>query len=469
MSPLASNAQPQGNPFMDEQEAAVADQGLIDRLEAQVRQMQAANPKVPGSPGISPYAAQDEAMRQQEVQGRRTGQFLDANRIARSIPTDIYNRQTAGASNGYEGNIAYANDPDRYNPMDPRTQAIQQRNAASQTAGRPVGGDDRFTGNNPLAQRAAQQGLDEQREARGEGVFIQPGGRGQPLQFIPNRRSPEEAYQNAMAQERPEAKLAKYNEREARIRELQANRRSSMPPGEYDKLRAKQVDFAAKKAAEHEAFKAANGGKNYAQARRENTRAKHQDGRFKRDVRRGMNPMSPGAFAAHPEAGARFRNAYAQAGKGADKVQNPMTVPFQPGAPDTPENRQARGDARKQFSETSPTLAAHGLTADSSPADVADSFAFAPGDISDAGLQEYHGFIKSLEPGINGASPFADMQATSPETFAMLEEARNFPADTKPEVLRAWHNKYKEAAARQRAKAQGEYKVQPSGMEGVGP
>jgi hypothetical protein len=70
------------------------------------------------------------------------GSSTDANRIARSIPTDIYNRQTAGASNGYEGNIAYANDPDRYNPMDPRTQAIQQRNAASQTAGRPVGGDD---------------------------------------------------------------------------------------------------------------------------------------------------------------------------------------------------------------------------------------------------------------------------------------------------------------------------------------
>jgi hypothetical protein len=247
------------------------------------------------------------------------GSSTDANRIARSIPTDIYNRQTAGASNGYEGNIAYVNDPDRYNPMDPRMQAIQQRNAEDQTAGRPVGRDNRWS-SGAMDDYTASGGKPwYEREA--EAAANSP-------EVLAKR---EQAYQNAMARERPEAKLAKYNEREARIRELQANRRSSMPPGEYDKLRAKQVDFAASKKAKEEKFIQENG-MNYAQARREKTRTKHQDGRFKRDVRRGMNPMSPGAFAAHPEAGARFRNAYAQAGKG-PQAQNPMraaTEAFRP-------------------------------------------------------------------------------------------------------------------------------------------
>ena len=440
MSPLARNAQPQDNSFMDEQEAAMADQGLIDQLDAQTRQMQVANLRVPGSPGVSPYAAQDEAMRLQEVQGRRTGQFLDDNpmagsstdarRMNRSIPGDIYNQQTAGASNRYEGNVAYANDQYRYNPMDPRMQAIQQRNAEDQTAGRPVGRDNRWSsgamddytasGGKPWYEREAEA------EANSPEVLA---GR-------------EQAYQNAMAQERPEAKLAKYNEREARIKELEANRQASMPPGEYDKLKAKQVDFAAKKAAEHEAFKAANGGMNYAQARREKKQVSREDGRFKRDVRRGMNPMSPGAFAAHPEAGARFRNAYAQAGKGASKVQNPMVQAFEPGARDTPESTVAKAGVREGLVK-SPTMAAIGYDPGGDASDFLWSIAAYDGELSDEGMTDILSAVRSFESK-DGKSPFtgAGSGMMDPQ---LLEELWGLNTDTPPAKVRDWHNRFKKS------------------------
>lgn len=351
----------------------------MDANTAEARANVAWSLATPGIPGSSIENAQ-------RAGGRAPGGY-DGN----SGGMSTYNSFQAGLSNGYNGNIAYANDPNRYNPMDERSQAIQRRNAADQTAGRPVGQGSRFTGNNPMAQNTTEYARGLQGVAAGEGVMIQPGGRGSNSQYLPFKSSPQEAEAVAMAE---------------RLDKTGEVRRKYDDP----RLKAKQREFAAKKLADEQAFMAANGGMNYAQARRANKRADRQDAIFQRRVKSGMNPMSPSAFAAFPEAAGRFRDAYAQ--RGGKQEQNPMRIAsdtFRPGGNVTPDSRQRSQDFLK-------TLGTGGTDSTGNPTPPSPFFSGLAG--SEDNIQGLHfGIQEQVQQGLEPSDD--DLQKLHAATVAM--------------------------------------------------
>jgi hypothetical protein len=320
MSPLARNAQPQGNPFMDDQQAAMAEQGLMDRMNALTARSQSMNPMgmaAQGQTSIDQYRdPRMDAMMAQEAA-----------------------RQQNTPQNPFVGEM---NDPSRRTPE--MTQRLGESAVGYRMAGGvaadPTNGRSRFTGDNPLAENTAEYARGLQGVAAGEGVMIQPGGRGSNSQYLGFNNTRAGAEQAALASAGPT---------NAGVRAY------------YDNpvLKQKQADFAASKKAKEEQFMQETG-MNYAQARRAEKTAKRQDAIFQRRVKSGMNPMSPSAFAAFPEAAGRFQDAYANRGKGgAAGAQNPM-APTAAG-PRTVETQMAAAERIQTRESSSPHMTAIGV------------------------------------------------------------------------------------------------------------
>ena len=108
--------------------------------------------------GKSPLRPADPQMEAMEAESRRIsrqGSILENSDIATSsgqarqnfqnLPSDMQQDAVATIpSQGYNGNIGYANDPDRYDPTDPGAQRQQEANARAVTQGRVREGNDAF-------------------------------------------------------------------------------------------------------------------------------------------------------------------------------------------------------------------------------------------------------------------------------------------------------------------------------------
>jgi hypothetical protein len=406
MSPLARNARPQGNPFMDDQQAAMAEQGLMDRMNALTARSQSMNPMGMAAQGQTPI-----------------DQYRDPRMDAMMAREAA--RQQNTPRNPF---VDEMNDPSRRTPE--MTQRLGESAVGYRMAGGvaadPTNGRSRFTGDNPLAENTAEYARGLQGVAAGEGVMIQPGGRGSNSQYLGFNNTRAGAEQAALASAGPT---------NAGVR------------AKYDNpvLRQKQADFAASKKAREEQFMQETG-MNYAQARRAEKTAKRQDAIFQRRVKSGMNPMSPSAFAAFPEAAGRFQDAYANRGKGgAAGAQNPMAAAFEPGAPDTPENTKLMGETRAANASGSVTLQSYGITADSTPQDLVSAYdaGTQSGDISDEGLQDIFTHVKTYKPEKGQTSPFLPGSVGVASVPEMWQELWSMPVDTPPDKLRDWHNRYR--------------------------
>jgi len=295
----------------------MAEQGLMDRMNALTARSQSMNPMGMAAQGQTPI-----------------DQYRDPRMDA------MMAREAARQQNTPQNPfVAAMSDPNRMTPeMKQRLgEAAVGRRMAGGAAGDPTGMGARFTGNNPLAQGAAQFAQDQQRVAAGEGVMIQPGGRGSNQQFLGFSNSRESAEQSANAL---------------------AGRENPDVRAQYDNplLKQRQADFAASKRAREDQFMQETG-MNYGQARRAEKTATRQDALFKRAVKSGMNPMSPAATARFPEAAGRFQDA--RRGSGQAAARNPM-APTTTG-PRTVETQMAAAERIQTRESSSPHMTAIGV------------------------------------------------------------------------------------------------------------
>jgi hypothetical protein len=192
-----------------------------------------------------------------------------------------------------------------------------------------------------------------------------------------------------------------------------------------------------------QAFKDAHGGMNAQQYGRQQRRDRRETARFRRDVMRGMNPMSPQALALHPKAAAEFRKTMGASGS---SMQNPMLDAFKPDAPNTPENEQLRGEVRAGIVQT-PTMQAIGATTDMGPLDFARTLAGYEGDISDEGLKDILTMVKTYGKTDEGASPFpADTWGSS--RSEQLNDLWKMPQNASPKDIRKWYEEWRSAIKR---------------------
>ena len=129
---------------------------LTDQMADFIDQGRSSVPLVPNSPLQS--NGQDPRIAAMEAESRRIsrqGSILENSDIATSsgqarqnfqnLPSDMQQDAVATIpSQGYNGNIGYANDPDRYDPTDPGAQRQQEANARATTQGRVRPGNDAF-------------------------------------------------------------------------------------------------------------------------------------------------------------------------------------------------------------------------------------------------------------------------------------------------------------------------------------
>lgn len=192
-------------------------------------------------------------------------------------------------------------------------------------------------------------------------------------------------------------------------------------------------------------FKSGHGGMNARQFGIQQRQQQRMDNRFRRDVRAGMNPMSAQAMALYPDQAKRAREAYQNPMKAGTSAQ---TAAFQPGAPNTPENVEARNAVRGQLAEVSPTMRAFGLSGESTVSDFVPALANNTQALSDEGMRDLLSWVKTYSNNDDGSSPFKD----TPQLYApkMLDELRNLDENTDPAAIRAWYDRYR-AEVRRRA------------------
>jgi hypothetical protein len=197
-------------------------------------------PLVPNSPLQS--NGQDPRIAAMEAESRRIsrqGSILENSDIATSsgqarrnfqnLPSDMQQDAVATIpSQGYNGNIGYANDPDRYDPTDPGAQRQQEANAKATTQGRVREGNDAFG--------------DRFRNAPQDDGFMT------------------EAEKRADFERRAPAARAVADQMKADL----AAQRAADPEAEYMRKR-KIAEASADREAKHNAFKEKTGGLNYKQ------------------------------------------------------------------------------------------------------------------------------------------------------------------------------------------------------------
>jgi hypothetical protein len=306
------------------------------------------NPMVPNSPlrldesgrQLPPIDPTSAAMKEAIREGRRVDEFLEgtpiatssgeARRNAQSVPPDLQNPMTMRPGSGYNGNIGYANDPNRPSPED-NFQSAQQ-SAEFQSGNRVRPGNDAFG--------------DRFRQEPGPGY---DGPRTRELKRIEALKATPE-YQ---------ARAAEYAKQKT-ARESLRNRDNPAATEEEAKRRIAANAQAAARAAKHQAFKDANGGMNYRQYDRMTgssngnnslTMKAVREGRLspaeaeyrmqlraEKALRRSGNPVAPGTSQAgilYPDLMGRQRGARAD--------QNPMAQAAEAMRPGG--NRTAEGKA----------------------------------------------------------------------------------------------------------------------------
>jgi len=202
----------------------------------------------------------------------------------------------------------------------------------------------------------------------------------------------------------------------------------------------KDREYLARKYAEQEKrqkdFRDQNGGMSSRQVRRQEQKDRSEAFRFRKAVEGGLNPMSDKAQARFPGAAARFKSG-----------DNPMAVsPFKPDSPNTPENKNARHDARRSVFENSPTLQDWGVDPDADASGFSSSVysnltAGNLEDISDEGLQQLFATTKTYGKTDEGKPPF-DGQNTL-EGNDLLNELWSMPTNTPISTLRKWAERYR--------------------------
>jgi len=202
----------------------------------------------------------------------------------------------------------------------------------------------------------------------------------------------------------------------------------------------KEKEYFARKYAEQEKrqkdFRDQNGGMSSRQVRRQEQKDRSEAFRFRKAVEGGLNPMSSKAQAMFPGAATQFKNG-----------ENPMAVsPFKPDSPNTPENKNARHDARRSVFENSPTLQAWGVDPDADASGFSSSVysnltAGNLEDISDEGLQQLFATTKTYGKTDEGKPPF-DGQNTL-EGNDLLNELWSMPTNTPISTLRKWAERYR--------------------------
>lgn len=410
-SPLAQNADVRpGVSYLDrtQQNAAMSD--LIGKINGLTAQSQIRNPV--------------------SAEPTRPGSSMDAGQRAGRIPGLFYSPNTARAANSY-GDMNSVTAGQEYARQIPTDMAGMSNRLANQN---PMhsGMQQRFAGQLPglMADQAAV--------ARGEAVNMGGYGEGRTVNFNKTPAQAEQAALAARGRTNPSVR-AKYDD---------------------PKAKARRADFAADKSAKHDAFKAANGGMNYKQARRAEQSQKRQDSLLRQAIMRGENPMSPRATAMFPEAAGRFRQNM-QGGQAKPQMQNPMASAMGPGATNTPESISARRSVREGLvkgvpaSENSPglppsqTVASMGLTPESGVPDVANamkSMRESGVDLSASGIREIQAFIRALDTPQGKKSPFdteGDVFAGLSPDSSPLRYLYEMPEDATDEELLGWWDTYK--------------------------
>lgn len=422
---------------------------LVDQIDALRNRSLTDNPMAPNSPlrRTDPGVA---AMQQGIDQGTRQQNIMfepgatssgGATSNFRKIQPEDLNGTTAGTVNGYNGNIGYANDPNRPSPDDNLRSA---RNSAEFQSGNRV-----RPGNDAFGDRFRQEpgpGYD--------GPITREKKRIEALKATPE-------YQ---------ARAAEYAKQKT-AREALRNRDNPAATKEEADRRIAADAQAAARAAKHQAFKDATGGMNYRQYDRMTgssngnnslTMKAVREGRLspaeaefrmqlraEKALRRSGNPVAPGTS----QAGTLYPDLMGR--RGARSDQNPMTR-FGMGTSNTPAGKlEAAGNVSKMTTED-PNIAALGIAPDAGlvglHSAIAKQFEDDPNlEMDDATLRSYQMFAQqamTADPKQGDPAGFTSgMGSVFTETEGAVnaelwKELTTLPDDKK--ARQQWIQKYKD-------------------------
>ena len=401
-SPLQSSAVPPVSPVaaLDEIQTAIGLDYTIDQLDSQIRQSQVDNPRLPNSPMAG---------------------VLDPDAIADARMAPAAAREAARQQNTPANGLVEAmNDPNRYNPMDPKTQAIQRRNAADQTAGRPVGRDNRWSSG----------AMDDYTESGGKPWHEREAEAARNSPEMQAKR--EAAYQSAMASSGP---------KNASVR------------AKYDDpaLKARQSAFSQQKADKAKAFQAENGGLNYKQM----DRLTDQQLRLERMVTKGVISRSEADLRMGVAKDKALRRASAMSGGSGGQAPDRVRLPDGelPQATRTKAKETAVNMTNPDFKGGTPEFQQEaeivrslGLTADQSAAGAAESIARSPFPIDNpegalrtaSALRRFWGSMRDTDSKWDSNTGPFETDSTDPVLINMMKELAETPEDQ----IQSWIDKY---------------------------
>lgn len=435
-----------------------------EKMDAMTDRIQTQNPRVPNSPlqPEDPYVAALEA---ESRRIDRQGEILENTPIAtnsaeaaqngQKLPGDMRNPMTVGPAQGYNGNIGYANDPNRSSAERSiaSSQANAQRLAEGGAAADPTNGRGRFGG-------AYGAGLDADATALAEGRAVRTAD-GKVVYFTGTQESARQA------------QTAGKTEREA------LRNRDNPAATEEEALRRARADAAkAEREARHQAFKDATGGMNYRQYDRMTgssngnnslTMKAVREGRLspaeaeyrmqiraEKALRRSGNPVAPGTS----QAGTLYPDLMGR--RGARAAQNPMGR--------TLEGQQQAATRIEERETSSPHIAGLGVEPGSGLVGLNTAFAARIAEdpnteFSDDSLREYQSHAadySSMSTEANSAFAFGSTQVAKVQA-ELWKELAKLPDSPKERL--AWLKKYKAATVKSAA-ADAEKPAAPVAPEG---
>jgi len=399
------------------------------------------------------------------VEARANAQFMQANpgygtssldATQRAGSMTMYNPFQASMVNGYVGQYGQAAAPGRPGAQGPTV--FDPTNLAARFGGAPAVSQASLDANARMARTQASDALLAGKLASGQ--TIDP--TAQSGAYAKRTADGGMAYTNkAGAVEGIYPGLRNPMKRSQALEKLQAEN-----PNLYAAYQADQgqrADKAAMTANRVQKFKDEHGGMSARQFGIQSRQSKREQARFKRDVMRGMNPMSPEAAALHPEAYKSFQQNMGKKSE-ASTMQNPMAID----KPRTAENFQAAQDALTLRVSGVPASDVHpgyqpdpfltqtiGLTPDDMSPTAAQAGLFAATqagsvDIPPADIRKLQEVARTAKKKPGDEDPFvfhSVWNSTSPAQTSdfgpLWKELHDIPDNAPDAKLSEWYDRYK--------------------------
>jgi len=417
-------------------------------LPEQAYYMRQQNPFTPGRmqgtfAGNVPLAAAPTFQQRSNAAMAGSDQALQTNRdfLARTpIPSGSlgsaaaargmtsYNPIQAGAVNGYIGQYGQAAAPGRPGAQGPTV--FDPTNLAARFGGAPAVSQATLDANARMARTQASDALLAGKLASGQTIDSAAQG------GVYAKRTADGgmAYTNkAGAVEGIYPDLRNPMKRSQALEKLQAEN-----PNLYQAYQADQgqrADKAAMTKARAQKFKDEHGGMSARQFGIQSRQDKREQARFKRDVMRGLNPMSPDAMALHPNAAKAF-----QQGGAKPTMQNPIA----PGKTRTTQSMADADTVMTSLATADPFISSLGARGKDDTS-IASVNAGLQG-LKDSGVQPSPEHLRSLRAYAQAvkhrAAPGQDpWDVYAPQVY---DELVSMPDDATDEDLTNWWEKYKQ-------------------------